>query len=61
MIEKFFTCPYCWEEISMVLDDNDEMPDYIEDCEVCCRPIEIRYQIVDGKLIRFSATKMEGI
>ncbi len=61
MIEKFFTCPFCWQEISMVLDENDEMPEYIEDCEVCCRPIEIRFTIVDGELLSFSASRMEGI
>lgn len=61
MIEKFFTCPYCWEEISMILDDSDEIPDYIEDCEVCCRPIEIKYRIIEGELTSFSAHQMEGI
>lgn len=45
----------------MVLDENDEMPEYIEDCEVCCRPIEIRFTIVDGELLSFSASRMEGI
>lgn len=60
-MEKFFTCPYCWEEISMILDASDEIPDYIEDCEVCCRPIEIRFQITNDQLINFSANKMEGI
>jgi hypothetical protein len=60
-MEHFFTCPYCWETISMILDESDEMPDYIEDCEVCCRPIEIKYRIVDHELLDFSATKMEGI
>jgi len=39
-MEHFFTCPYCWERISMILDNTEEVSDYIEDCEVCCRPIE---------------------
>ena len=45
----------------MILDDQEEQPDYIEDCEVCCRPIEIRYRIVDGELVSFSAVPVEGI
>ena len=45
----------------MILDDSDELPEYIEDCEVCCRPIEIKYRIIDATLINFSAHKMEGI
>lgn len=60
-MEKFFTCPYCWEEISMILDESDELPDYIEDCEVCCRPIEIRFKLINDKLISFSANAMQGI
>ena len=43
MIEYFFTCPYCWEEISMLLERSDKVQNYIEDCEVCCQPIQIEY------------------
>ena len=43
MIEHFFTCPYCWEQISMLLESSDDMQNYIEDCEVCCQPIQIEY------------------
>ena len=45
----------------MILDISDEIPDYIEDCEVCCRPIEIRYKVIDGEIISFSANAMAGI
>jgi len=54
MKEKYFSCPYCFEKISMVLDlsvEGDQT--YIEDCEVCCRPIEINYSTWEGKLITF--------
>ncbi|MEY3002559.1 MAG: hypothetical protein RLZZ428_934 [Pseudomonadota bacterium] len=61
MLEKFFTCPYCWETISMVLDESEESSEYIEDCEVCCRPIELRIHFKDGKLTSFFAMKMQGI
>ena len=42
-IEHFFTCPYCWQEISFVLDLSAGEQSYIEDCEVCCRPIQVKY------------------
>ena len=47
MIEHFFQCPYCWEEISMLLDASINQSNYIEDCEVCCHPIEIEYLFQD--------------
>lgn len=27
---------------------------YIEDCEVCCRPIEVSYRVIEGQLREFS-------
>ena len=33
-------CPYCGEQIEVVIDMSVEQQDYIEDCSVCCRPIE---------------------
>ena len=37
-MEHFFSCPYCWQEISMVLDPAVKSQTYVEDCEVCCQP-----------------------
>lgn len=55
-IEKRFKCPYCHARISMLLDASiDDVQDYIEDCEVCCQPIQVTFQIVDSKVMTFSA------
>jgi hypothetical protein len=55
MIEHFFTCPYCWQQISMLLDLSRGGQSYVEDCEICCNPITISYEIEDGELSGFSA------
>lgn len=34
-------CPYCGESIELIIDDSVDHQSYIEDCAVCCRPIEI--------------------
>ena len=44
MFEHHFQCPYCWETISMLIDLSLTSENYIEDCEVCCRPIKINYK-----------------
>jgi hypothetical protein len=54
-MEYFFACPYCSERISMVLDTSVAQT-YIEDCEVCCRPIEVRYTVEDDEVSDFEAT-----
>ena len=59
-VEHFFICPYCWEEISMLLDASVRQQNYIEDCEVCCNPIRIDYRIDDGMIVMFNATALEG-
>ncbi len=40
----------------MVLDLSEEgTQQYIEDCEVCCHPIQISYEVQGGKLIGFDS------
>ena len=57
-VEKFFKCPYCLEKISMLLDVSvSGFQSYIEDCEVCCNPIQISYSCEDAKVRSFEATK----
>lgn len=55
-VEQFFKCPYCFEEISMLLDPSvNGSQTYIEDCEVCCRPIQVVYEAEDGEILEFEA------
>lgn len=59
MNEHFFQCPYCWEDISMLLDNSVSNQIYVEDCEVCCNPIEIRVQFNNNELVAFEAINLE--
>ena len=59
MEEHFFQCPYCWEEISMLIDYSVPHQSYVEDCEVCCNPIQITVTVADGELEAFSAESIE--
>ena len=58
-IEHFFTCPYCWQKISTALDVSIAEQSYIEDCEVCCRPVRIAYAAEDFELTAFEAETLE--
>jgi hypothetical protein len=58
-VEYFFTCPHCWEEISFVLDTSVENQTYVEDCEVCCHPIEVRYSVDGEDVVAFEARATE--
>lgn len=45
----------------MLLDESEKNSDYIEDCEVCCRPIEIEFKIKGERVASFEASRMDGI
>ncbi len=55
--EVFFECPYCGEAISMLVDPSAGAEEYIEDCEVCCRPIQISFEVDSGKVSDFVAER----
>lgn len=38
-------CPYCWEEIELVIDCTVDEQEYVEDCSVCCQPILVQARI----------------
>ncbi len=40
-------CPYCGESIEILVDASAGDQRYIEDCQVCCRPIVITVTIDD--------------
>jgi hypothetical protein len=34
-------CPFCGERFEALVDASAGSADYVEDCPVCCRPIEL--------------------
>jgi cysteine-rich CPXCG protein len=54
-IEYEFACPYCWQPITMLLDLSVSRQQYIEDCEICCRPILISYESNGEDILLFEA------
>ncbi len=38
--EQSILCPYCGETIVVIIDCSIPQQDYVEDCQVCCCPIE---------------------
>ena len=37
--EQTVNCPYCGETIAVLIDPEEAGQKYIEDCQVCCKPI----------------------
>ena len=61
MEEKYLTCPYCLQNISVLIDSgSDGRSEVVDDCEVCCRPIEITYSVEDGFVTLISYNPIDG-
>lgn len=59
MEEQFFQCPYCWQHISILLDPSVDDQTFIEDCEVCCQPIEVNVGFDQQDMVYFDARPIE--
>jgi len=48
--ETEIDCPYCGERVQLLIDCSVDVQDYIEDCQVCCRPIYLHVTVDDEGL-----------
>ena len=46
--ERKECCPYCGEVIDILIDRSVQHQNYIEDCQVCCRPITFDVVVAQG-------------
>lgn len=42
LFENAIDCPYCGAQFTTLIDVSAGECDYIEDCAVCCQPIELQ-------------------
>ena len=57
MEEAFVTCPHCWENISVLVDVSvNGKHCYVEDCEVCCNPLDFRIHVGDFQVVAIEAS-----
>lgn len=51
-------CPYCGERFEALVDASAGDAVYIEDCPVCCRPIELQLRLgEDGRAVALDASR----
>jgi len=54
LLESYFDCPYCWENQLKMVDSSISDQNFIEDCEVCCNPIDFNIKVNNNEIIFFS-------
>jgi transcription elongation factor Elf1 len=50
VVERNISCPFCGEAGSVLLDLSAGGQSYIEDCQVCCRPMQISFDVAGADL-----------
>lgn len=45
VVERRVSCPFCGESSGILLDLSGGDQSYIEDCQVCCRPMQISFDV----------------
>ena len=44
-------CPFCAAEIELAIDTSAGSQAFTTDCEVCCRPFEVRVECEPGEIL----------
>jgi hypothetical protein len=53
LAEQPYTCPHCWQTSVIQLDLTAGSQRFVQDCEVCCNPMEFSYSTERGELVSF--------
>jgi len=56
LIESLVQCPYCGETYPTMIDTSQGAHSTIEDCTVCCRPIQLEVNCEPGEVFQVDAT-----
>ncbi len=59
VLETDVTCPYCWESFVLLVDGSVDQQEYVEDCEICCRPIDFRIEIDAWEQLQVDASRQD--
>jgi phage terminase large subunit GpA-like protein len=51
VVSADITCPHCGEAFSLEVDTSQSEQDLIEDCNVCCRPINLTIRCRPGEVV----------
>ena len=55
LVEVEIACPYCGETFPVTVDTSQGSTSMIEDCTVCCRPIEMQFECEAGEVLSVEA------
>ena len=55
--EVSIECPFCGETVTILVDTSVSNQSYVEDCSVCCRPIQFDVSCEDGAVVQVNVDR----
>ena len=53
---RLVECPYCGESFETPVDTSSGSASYVEDCQICCQPIEFSLEVDPAGLLQSLST-----
>lgn len=60
LVERHVVCPFCWQSIPLLFDLSAAGQTLIEDCQVCCNPMQISYRAAGGEVTDIEVEPANG-
>ena len=57
LTDRRIRCPFCTARMDIVLDLTAGSQSYVEDCQVCCQPMQIRYEVDQDQLLALDISR----
>jgi hypothetical protein len=57
IVEAEIVCPHCGETFPLAIDTSQSEQSLVEDCTVCCRPINLSIRCRPGEVLDVSLTR----
>ena len=56
-VSETIRCPFCGQNVELVIDTSVAAQRFTTDCEVCCRPFEIVVECGPGQVLSLQVTE----
>jgi len=50
-VAESIQCPFCGQFFELLVDTSTASQPFVADCEVCCRPLEVRVECELGEVL----------
>ena len=57
VVERRIRCPFCTARMDVVLDLSAGSQSYVEDCQVCCQPMQISFETDSEQVLEIDVSR----